>query len=379
MSNPYAQDVEMKDMSLINIERISYGQLVNGEFEYTGDEYKILSGYLTEAVVRALLSNPNYSDSSKSVLNLIICDGAIVGRTMMMPTKIKSGNDYMIAQTVGGIEISKDFRGKGFGKMIVQDTWQNSEYPLCIGQLYSSGASSIIRKLGITVFEKPLYVKMCRTRSLLISKGITGFKFKIQELIGDFLFKLNDLPNKIKLRRLKKKYSIKKDIYVPTWTESMTLFDGHKYCEVHNRDWLQWNLDNRFTENQNDSNAFYGVYDMSGSPCGFFMTKVRYEENKEGVYKNIIRGTIVEWGSFDERVLTEVDLNRLAVSTFSSKVDKINTVISTIGIDCEIKKMGFEYRGMFQMSFQGDNNVEKDVYEQDKWRIRYGGANTILV
>ena len=376
MINNISFDGDTRDKRL---KRISYNELVNGEIQYTNDDNKILAGYLTKSVVRALLSNPNYSDPTKSVMNLIVYDGVIAGRTMMMQTKIKAENKYFISQSGGGIEISKKYRGNGLGKIIIQDTWENSEYPLCIGQLYSSGAIAIIRKLGITVFEKPLYVKMLRTRSLLISKGVTGINFKIRELIGDLYLKVKELPNKKELRKLKRKYQLKKEINVPLWTEQMTLFDGHKYSEVHDRNWLQWNLDNHFTENPDDSNSFYGVYDMSGSPCGFFMTKVRHEENNEGFFKNLFRGTIVEWGSFDENVLTEVDLNLLAVSTFSAEVDKINTVISTIGVDDEIKKMHFEYRGMFQMSIKADIAVDDDIYDQEKWRIRYGGANTILV
>ena len=109
------------------------------------------------------------------------------------------------------------------------------------------------------------------------------------------------------------------------------------------------------------------------------MTKERFEENPDGFFKNLVRGTVVEWGSNDENMLTELDLNLMAISTFSSNVDKINTVISTEGLDTELQAMGFEYRGMYQMSLKADDITDDGMQDQNNWRIRYGGANTILV
>lgn len=109
------------------------------------------------------------------------------------------------------------------------------------------------------------------------------------------------------------------------------------------------------------------------------MTKERYEENKNGLFKNLIRGTVVEWGSRDETELSEIDLNLLAFSTFSSNVDKVNTVISTKGTRKIMEQLGYEYRGMYRMSLKCDDSCPNDIINQDLWRIRYGGCNTIMV
>ena len=366
-------------MDNIRLKIINYQSLVDIKIEKNHDDFGIVSEYLSESVQKALLSNPNIKDYSKSLMNLVLFNEAIVGRFMMMPTRIKNGDSILLAQTGGGIEISREFRGKGLGKKLMSDTIFYSEYPIYIGQLYSSGASAIINKLGLTIFEKPLYVKLCKTRSVYAAKGQGGIKLKLYSLLGDLKIKIRDLPNKRKLCSLKKKYIIKKEYSVPEWVDNITLNDGHRYSEIHDRTWLQWNLDNRFTEANGDSNSFYAVYEKNGLPIGFFMIKERFEENPLGLFKNLVRGTVVEWGSANEKKFTEADINLMALSMFSSNVDKINTVISSEGLDDAIKQIGFEYRGQYQMALKTTEDVDKTILDQNNWRIRYGGANTILV
>lgn len=359
--------------------RISYSELQGGRLIEYSDKYGLLSKYLSPSIRNALLTNPNIIDYSKSALNLLICDGEIVGRNMLMPTAIKIKEKTVLVQSGGSYEICEQYQGKKLGTYIFKDSIFNSEYPIYIGQLYSSGASSILRKMDLCFLEKPLYFKLCKVRSVLASKGYKGLLLSLLSFFGDMWLKIGNIKNWLKYIRLKKKYSIQSEKTIPLWVDNLTLHDGHKYMEIHDHKWLQWNLDHVFSENKVDKNFFYAVYDKKKNPVGFFMTKERFEENKNGIFKNLIRGTIVEWGSIDETVLSEVDLNLLALFSFSKKVDKINTVISTNGIEDSIKQIGFSYRGMYLMTIKLCQNYDDDILNLDCWRIRYGGCNTILV
>lgn len=369
----------MSNSNGIVLKKITYGELKDLSYDVDRDRYKIIADYFNEPTREALLSNPNYDVDSKTVLNIVIYNGEIVGRHMLMPTRVKVADQWVRAQTGGGHEIHDSFQGKGLGTAVVRDTIMNSEYPIYIGQLYSSGAISILRKMDLCIFEKPLYFKQRKVRSNLIAKGYSGFLLFFGSLFGDFYLKLLDIPNYFKLNALKHKYVIKREERVPDWVDSFVLNDGHKYMEVHDQKWLQWNLDHIFTINPGDKNFFFAVYDKKGDPAGFYMTKERFEENKKGVFKNLVRGTVVEWGSRNESELTETDINLMALSTFSPNVDKINTVISTDGIGKDIERMGYSYRGMYQMTFKPDDGCNEDMKDQNQWRIRYGGCNTILV
>lgn len=267
----------------------------------------------------------------------------------------------------------------GLGSLLLHDTIMNSEYPIYIGQLFSSGAISILKKMDLCIFGKPLYNKNKRMRSVLVAKGYVGIRLSIGCALGDFKLRILDLPNKIRLLILKRKFTIKRENIVPNWVEEITLHDGHRYMEVHDRDWLQWNLDHVFSKNPADKNFFYAVYDKTGKPVGFYMTKERFEENKKGILRNLVRGTVVEWGSNDETRLTEFDLNILAFSSFGRHVDKINTVISSENSKQIMTKLGFEYRGMYQMILKKTPDYDSAIQDQENWRIRYGGCNTVLV
>lgn len=363
----------------VTLKRITYGELRENKYDLNGDNYNIISDYFIDSTRSALLENPNYDNDSKSVLNVVYYNEEIVGRHMLMPTKIKVGDKIVLAQTGGGHEIYENFQGEGLGTIVVKDTIINSEYPIYLGQLYSSGAISILRKMDLCIFEKPLYQKMLKTRSIFKSKGYKGFLLLLLSFMGDINLKIHDLPNKTKIRKLKKRYIIKRETIVPTWVNNLTINDRYKYMEVHDQKWLQWNLSNVFSNNPDDKNYFFSIYDKKGLPVGFYMTKERFEENKKGKFKNLIRGTIVEWDIKDKSGLSEADINLMAISTFSRKIDKINTVLSCNRIEKEIKNMGYTYRGNYQMVLKPAEDCETDIYNINLWRIRYGGANTILV
>lgn len=359
------------------LHKISYKELrdnVKIEFD---DSYHMFSGYLTPAVRNTLLANPNLVDNSRTALNLIVCDGSVVGRNMLMQTKMKIKNKIITVQSGGSYEVNNKFQGYGLGTLAFKESILNSEYEAYLGQLYSTTAIAIVRKFGVIVFELPSFYKLCRSRIILESRGVKGFPLKLCSVVVDGLLRIIDIPSLYRFRMLNHKFVVKKVNVVPEWVNEITLQDGHDYMEVHDDNWLQWCLDNRFTECPNDRQSFFVVSDKENNPKGFFMTKERYEE-KQGKYKSITRGTIVEWGSYDEDELSELDLNLLAVYSFDSNVDNITTILSNPAFEKKIKRMGFIRHGDYQMTVKLDSINQEDISDQKKWRIRYGGCNTII-
>ena len=104
---------EKKDMIYSEgaiLRRITYRELKDKTYDTHGDDYGIISDYFNSNTKKALLSNPNYNDDSKTVLNVVIYKDEIVGRHMLMPTQIKIGNRAVKAQTGGGHEINDCFQ-----------------------------------------------------------------------------------------------------------------------------------------------------------------------------------------------------------------------------------------------------------------------------
>ena len=365
-------------MDDVAIEKISYTQLKGNYNCVYKDDFGVLSGYLTANVCKTLLTNPNLIDDTQIALNLVVCNGSIVGRNMLMPTCIKVKNAFLRGRTGGSYEIVDECRGKGLGTKIFKESIFNEENSFYLGQLYSKAAAAIIDKLGLTVFHLPLFFKLCNVRSVLEAKGFKGILLRGMTKILNIPLKIFDLVNILKMKELKKRYVIKKESVIPRWVEVLTVYDDHDFAEIHDCKWLQWCLDNRFTNHPRDTQAFFAVYDKKGEPKGFFMTKERFEK-KQGIYRNLIRGFVVEWGSFDQSQLSEADLNLMAVSTFGKDVDNITTILSDSCYSKTLKRMGFLRHGNYQMSIKLGQMEYEGIRNPNKWRIRYGGCNTIIL
>ena len=73
----------------IVLKRLTYEELRDQTRVSADDNYGMVSKYLTSSVRSTLLANPNLDDDCKSAMNIIVCDGIIAGRNMLMPTKLK--------------------------------------------------------------------------------------------------------------------------------------------------------------------------------------------------------------------------------------------------------------------------------------------------
>ena len=172
------------------LQRITYKDLRDQTWTSADDNYGMVSEYLTSSVRTTLLSNPNLDDESKSAITILICDGIIAGRNMLMPTKLKINDEIIMAQTGGSYEIAEQLRGHGLGTVAFRDSIMNSEYDFYIGQLYSTAAAAIVQKLGLIIFELPSYYKLCNSRSFLEANGLHGISLKLGTTIINAVLKL---------------------------------------------------------------------------------------------------------------------------------------------------------------------------------------------
>lgn len=55
---------------------------------------------------------------------------------------------------------------------------------------------------------------------------------------------------------------------VPEWSDPIVLTEKYKYMEIHDRNWLQLNLDYNFSWKKDDIQIFYSIY-KDERPLGF--------------------------------------------------------------------------------------------------------------
>ena len=181
----------------------------------------------------------------------------------------------------------------------------------------------------------------------------------------------------IKCKRAIIGFTIKEECMVPEWVNDIVLNDGHKYMEVHDNKWLQWCLDNKFHGEDGNVNRFYSVF-RQGEPMGFFMIKERVVLNEQRSYSPLLYGTVVEWGTKDDSVLSEIMLDKMAVCQFSKQVDVIRVATDNDKTSKQLSKLLFRQHGNSYIAFKDLKKVYSDASNPSLWRLRFGYADSIF-
>jgi hypothetical protein len=350
---------------------ITYSQLRDG-YKPKNDKYGIAS-YEFEARKKTFLSNPNLHDFSKAYLYVATVDDVIVGKESYFPTLMKMGNENRTVISGSDLSVQSDFRHLAIGADIILFSTFNEENSNKLFAGISSMALPLYKKIGYNIFSLPTFLLRRNCRVFLQRFGIKGAWLKVFSNIFNPIFKIKEILF-CKTKELNKKFTIKKLQEVPKWIDNIVLNDGHKFMEVHDSSWLQWNLDTCFDDDKRNRQGFYAIY-KSDKPVGFFMTKIRVT-NKQ---RNVLSGTVVEWGSANESVLGELDINKLALKSFTKDVSYVTIGTLDDNVVKHLKKFGFFRVGdehVVYMDMDKENNVDAKV--ASLWRLRLGYADTIL-
>ncbi len=364
-------------MSEVDIKLISYDKLSQGNWLTDNDRYG-LAAFVDDNVSRTFLNSPFNRQPEKTAIMLAVDRGDVVGRHLLYGTQIKAGDQVINAQSSGSTEVDSSQRGKGIGSKINRYTLTNDEYPVYICSLLSPACLSIMSKpeYGCTIFDIPQYVKIVNAAPIMKRLGIPSFLQKALTAVANGILTVINLPNRFKLKKIYARYRLSELKEIPIWAEKMCLEDGHKYAEVHNREWLQWCLNYNLSGKPEDSQHFYAIYDKSDNPVGFFLTKVRLLENV-GRLGSFRHGVLCEWGSVDSQ-LTEIDINLLAWNTYPSDCYHATTISEDSEIERRLKRLGFMRHGSHQIGFRDKLGQFPDMAVQSNWRIRFGCCNSVI-
>lgn len=366
-------------MSKLTYKIVTYKELKDGTYKnaYIPQDSKFkVTSLLTENLREALITCPGNMDDSKTFMKLCVDEeNKEIGRTFCFGTRIKAGDEVYGAGTGCGFEVIEEYRREGVGADLLLMSRNEYDFVLIAG--VSQMVYPMYRKLRYHLFDVPQYYKVRHVRYQFRDSGwrnlLSFGKYMVQKPKG--------ISNCIKCRRLNKKFVVKKETIVPEWVSEMTANDGHKYMEVHDRAWLQWNLDYNTYGYDEDIQSFYIVYDRNdenNKPMGFFMTKERINK-KSGPNNGYVIGTVVEWESCDKSVLSEADINLLANQTFSDRVDAIFTLACESDTESQLKRMGYIKRAPFKVGVKDKKKQLKDIGDQSLWRLRYGYTNMIIL
>lgn len=360
----------------MELEFVTYHQVIDG-YQPTGDDYGLATYALLEPRKKAFLSNPNLKDTSRKMINLVRHEGKIIGRSMSFPTKLKVGDDYI--NIVGGsaLEVASEYQTGDAGTLLLSSGLTKKENNAYLSSGFSRIGAQCQKAMRSYILTFPQLIQIRHFTKILPAIGIPIWLAQAMGWVGSFLYAPFRLYIYYKAARLKKKYSVNRVLKVPDWVDEIVLKDGHKYMEVHDHKWLQWNLDNMFHSHEQNINAFYTV-SQDGENIGFFMTKERHGSIEVRGIKDALFGSIVEWGSKDVSRLSEYDLYLIALSSFSKEVDLVYMATTDYSLVKKIKYLGIIQWGDAIVALKDLRKQWKDAKDSSLWRLRLGYSDSIL-
>lgn len=358
----------------INYKNITYKELKNG-FSIGEDVYGIVS-HEFENRRKALLSNPNLTNYDDEYATFCVADNIVVGRVTLFPTKVKIGDTMTPALSGSSLEVYDAFRKYAIGvDMMLHFTLSNA-YNMKLFAGISPMALPIYKKMKYTILAFPRLLLILNSKKILMSYGCGKI---ISTMLGGIINSLLKIYRVLGMKcivKTKGQFEVRREDKVPLWVNDISLNDGHKYMEVHDQRWFQWNLDNSFKNNVRDNQSFFCIYCHS-EPVGYFMIKERLRPQLQKM-KNVLLGTIVEWGVSRTSQLSEIDINLMALKQFSKDIDMIRLATNSNITKKKLKRVGFIHHDDAHIAVKTNNKNVNDISNIEMWRLRYGYADTIL-
>lgn len=363
----------------MNVESIliTYKQIANNTYTIADDRYCIASYVLTPSRIITGINCPFNISEDNCAFFFVNVDGVVAARAQHFGTQFYANGKIIPSGTASSLETAEPYRSLAVGAEVMLFAVMNKEYTTFIASGISEMALPLYKKLRYHILEFPRIMQLRDARCVLESKGLKGTLLKTGSALVNIPLKAVNMLAQHKGKKLLKYYQIEKVTKVPDWVDDVVLNDGHKYMEAHDHRWLQWNLDFNFRGLSQDIQSFY-IIKESGSPVGFFMTKERFRERAGGTLKNVLVGAVVEWGIADGNKLSEADIYKMALTTFTSGVDIIEAATANLSTVKKMKFCGFIPHGYAHIVFKDKKKQYKDASDINLWRIRYGYADVIL-
>lgn len=346
-------------------------------FDYTKDDPHGIAALCNSHIQNIFRGNPNLKEPDQTFAYFKKVDNKYGGIAMFFPSVMKAGDELLEATGGSTLEVYEEYRQLALGADIVMYPIENKLSNALIYAGISPMALPLYKKTRFAILEYPRLMLLRKSKPILESKNIRGVIGSILSTIIDSLLKVYSLYEKRCRNKLKKQFEIEEVHSIPEIVEEINKSDAHKYAEFHSKEWFQWNLENNLTGDKKDHQHFYMV-STGGENIGYFMTKERFKKEVGGQLHNIVVGSVVEWGSTDENILSEEKINILALSTFTKDTDIIEFASADNKTISKMKRFGFIQHGFAHIVVKDLTKRFKDIKDIKNWRIRYGYSDVIL-
>ena len=328
----------------------------------------------------AFLNKPTGYDPEEICQYIALDGNKIVGTLFFFRNRFLADGVEHGCQAGSTLYVHPDYRPKGIGACALMKFIDLHPEKNTISNGISNMAQPIYKALGFSFFETPRFILLRKSRSVVstVLRTESAFIKPICWLIDISLNVFNYLAsigNRIKFQQ----YSIEKVYSCPHEVEDIVLNDNHRFKELHDKKWFDWSLKYDYNDDKRKKKDLYIVKDPKGDIVAFFMNKIKFfEQASHRGFKNVLLGTVSEWGIKKEISISEFDIQFLATRYMPKEVDGCEVTCDNVGTSNSFKRHLFRRVGNVTMAVNMNQEIDPAYTDAKNWRIRIAGNDTLM-
>lgn len=362
---------------MIEFYNLSFRELLTKPDRAFSDPHNIASS-LCRSMKEALLHNPSGFRDDEVCQILAIDNDVVVGCTNPYSGRVKIDDKVIPVQNGSYLFSHEDYRKDNIGGDLFLRITNLHPDRNCFFSGISHMAMGMYRALKYTVFEFPRMIYLRRSKSVVQALLETD-SFVTQPIVWvcDGMLWLHRSVLRLLTSIKYGGYAIEECHDVSQEVVDIIDSDPHPFAEVHDKAWIEWNLNYKFTEEPRLKKLF--VIKRNGKIEAFFITKEQfYEQASSRGFRNVTLGSVMEWGISQQSKLTEKKLYIMSINYFSKNVDGIQFATSDKHLASELKRYLFVGIGEANLGIRFRLIKDKRLKEINNWRIRLAASDTLM-
>lgn len=341
---------------------------------YTTEEIKCIENTIPCSFLNTFFSNP-FIYKGAPVLVRAEDNKKVLGSVYAFPLEVVSKDrDIYLVCAGSTLTVAPESRGLGLAKKMTLKRMELTKDKIAIASGLSAMSLPLFRKLGFSVFisKRNIYLKNSRpVVEMVFSKGIL---LKTLTAVTNVFLKFQESILKCESKKSTKGLTIEEVTEVPKEVPEIVVQDTSLYRENHTQQWFEWVLRGGFNADERNKQHLF-VVKKEAEIIAFFMTKERFHEQASSRgFKNVILGSIIEWGvkhvcNFDENKLL-----LCAILSFGNHVDAVELCSAYDSINKFMKRRFLVPVGESNFAVKAHDEsplaLHPEYKEKCNWRLR---------
>lgn len=351
------------------------------KFEIKCNTYKqLLNGFLDRTFPKShklfFLANPFAGDDDPAQIEAI-SDGEILGSVYAFPLEIVHKSNRIFKVCAGStLFVKPDCRGMGIGGRLTMQRLQLTKDKIAIASGLSNMSLPIFQKKGFSVFFLNRYIFLQDSRPVV--EIFVNYSFLVKlgtRLTNLFLLAWRSFLN-YQTNKYLKGFDVIEVSEATKDIEDIIRQDQSLFRENHTIEWFNWVLKGGFVDDTHSKQHLFIVKDANTNvTIAFFMTKERFHKQaSHRGFKNVILGSVIEWGVRMDSRLSENHILLKALLSFGPHVDAIEICTAN---DCTEKYLRRKLllrvgESNFAIKAADDSPIQcyPEYCNKENWRIR---------